>query len=79
MVWQPSSSILSTDSHDTSWYFNNTTPYHMLYDLKDFKNPTYLQPCILSQDDITLTDKSVIFLESIRKVWFNFKVSDQTD
>lgn len=47
---------LSTETYNTSWYFENAVFYHISYDLKDFEDPTHLQPCILLQDDITFAD-----------------------
>lgn len=51
----------------------------MSYDLNNFEDLTYLQPCIIPQDDITLMDGSVIFPDGIGKVWFNFEVNGQTN
>ena len=51
----------------------------MSYDLKDFEDPTGLQPCISPQDDITLADGSVILPDGIGKVWFDFEVNGQTE
>ncbi len=68
-------SALATRSHDSNWYFDNAASYHMVYDIHDFDNPTYLQPCTPPQDDITLADGSVIHPEGIDKVWFNFVVN----
>lgn len=79
IVRQAPSSAFSTRSYDTSWYYDNTASYHMLYDLKDFKDPTHLQPCISPQDDITLAYVSVIFSDGIGKVSFDFKINGQTD
>ncbi len=79
MVRQPPSFALSTKTHDTSWYFENAAFYHMSYNLKDFEDPTHLQPCILLQDDITFADGSVILPDGIGKVWFDFEVNDQTE
>ena len=72
-------SVLSTESHDTSWYFDNAAFYHMSYDLKDFEDLTHLQTCISPQDNITLADGSVIFPDGIGKIWFNFEVNGQTN
>ena len=68
-------SALATGSHDSNWYFDNASSYHMSYDIHDFDNPTDLQPCTSPQDDITFADGSVILPEGIDKVWFNFAVN----
>ena len=47
----------------------------MPYDIHDFDNSKDLQPYTSSHDDITLADGSVILLEGIGKVWFNFEVN----
>lgn len=70
---------MSTDSYDTSWYFTNPAFYHILYDFTDFEDPIYLQSCNLPQDNITFIDKSVIFFDGIRKIWFDFKINSQTN
>lgn len=79
IIRQPLSSALSTESHDTSLYFDNTASYHILYDIKDFEDSTYLQTCISPQNDIIFADGSVVLLDGIKKVWFDFEVNDQTD
>ena len=77
IIQQSPSSALSIGSHDTSWYFDNAVSYYMSYDLKDFKDPTYLQPCISPQDDIILADGSVILPDDIGKIWFDFEINGQ--
>lgn len=49
----------------------------MSYDIHDFDNTNDLCLCTLPQNYITLANGSVIFLEGIGKVWFNFKVNGQ--
>lgn len=56
----PSNSALSTGTHDTSWYFDNASSYHMTYNINDIESPDQLASCISPQDDITLADGCVI-------------------
>lgn len=51
----------------------------MSYDLTDFEDSAYLQPCISPQDDITLADGSVILPDGIGKIWFDFEINGQID
>lgn len=68
---------LATGSHDSNWYFDNAASYRMIYDIHSFDNPKNLQPWASSQDDMTFADRSVILLQSVGKVWFNFEINSR--
>lgn len=70
--------ILAIGRYDKNWYFNNTTSYHIIFDLANFEGLKLIK-CKYSQNNITLANELKKISDGIGTIPLLFYINRQTE
>lgn len=70
---------MATGDHDFNRYFSNEVSYYITYDLANFNDPDSLMQCRYLEDNITMANRSIMFLDKIGTITLIFYTKNSTE